>query len=350
MTNENSALSIASLRSANNFDLIRLVAASLVVFSHSFILTEGTDTHEFLYRLTAGREDLGQLAVATFFVISGFLITMSYESSRSVGNYLWKRLLRVFPALLILLLLTTFVLGPIASSLSLKEYFSQSHTYTYLTNVRLFRLQYDLPGLFHDNPYPNAVNGSLWTLAYEFTCYVIVAALGACGLLRKRWFIALLFVVSLLPLPLQSLHQNIQILVMLFSYFSAGMLAYLYFPDIKFSAKYIALACAALATSLFTPYFQTAFAVFGSYLILKLAFLKVPALQAVTRNGDFSYGIYIYAFPLQQFIVQRWGTPLSWLQLFAISYLVTLIFAMLSWHFIEKPALQLKRAFPARPT
>jgi len=156
MTNERNNVPSLPQRGGNNFDFIRLVAASLVVFSHSFILAEGTDGREPLYFLTAGREDLGQVAVATFFVISGFLITMSFESSRSIGNYLWKRVLRVFPALIILLLLTTFVLGPLATNLSLKDYFSQGHTYSYLTNVRLFRLQYDLPGLFQENPYPNA--------------------------------------------------------------------------------------------------------------------------------------------------------------------------------------------------
>ena len=178
---------------------------------------------------------------------------------------------------------------------------------------------------------------------------MIVAALGACGLLRKRWVVALLFVVALLPLPLQSLHQNIQMLVKFFSYFSAGMLAYLYFPHIRFSAKYVALASAFLAASMFTPYFEPTFALFGSYLILKLAFVQAPALQAVTRKGDLSYGIYIYAFPLQQLVVQRWRTSLNWLGVFAISYAATLALATLSWHFIEKPALRLKNRGRARP-
>jgi peptidoglycan/LPS O-acetylase OafA/YrhL len=212
---------IASPRQVNNFDLIRLFAAALVVFSHSCILTDGNYSHEPLSILTGGSYALGRIAVDIFFVISGFLITMSFESTNSLPNFLWKRCLRIFPALIVLLFLTTFIIGPIATALPLHEYFSRDDTYAYLTNVRLFRLQYSLPRVFENNPYPNAVNGSLWTLAYEFVCYLLVAILGVLGILKKRKLIATLFFATLLPLPVSGLHQNAQTLISLFSFFSA---------------------------------------------------------------------------------------------------------------------------------
>ena len=149
---------------SNNFDLIRLIAAAMVVFAHSFILLEGKHDHEPIFAMTGGVTGAGQVGVDIFFVISGFLITKSFQNSISVSDYALKRLLRIFPALVVLLLITVFVFGPLVTSQSMLEYFSTPSTYSYLTNVRLLRLQYELPGVFTDNPYPRAVNGSLWTL------------------------------------------------------------------------------------------------------------------------------------------------------------------------------------------
>jgi peptidoglycan/LPS O-acetylase OafA/YrhL len=121
------------------------------------------------------------------------------------------------------------------------------------------------------------------------------------------------------------------------------MLAYLYFPTLKYSATSIAVSATVLIVTLFGPYFETAFALFGSYLAIKVAFTKIPILRCLTARGDLSYGLYIYAFPVQQSIVHFWGQYLNWIEVFGISLTISLMLASASWHFIEMPALRLKK-------
>ncbi|MDB5842678.1 MAG: acyltransferase, partial [Herminiimonas sp.] len=272
----------------NNFDVIRLFAALLVLFSHSFPLVDGENRNEPLAILSGGEATFGSVAVYVFFVISGFLVTMSYESTQNVRKFLAKRFLRIYPALIPLLLLTVFVLGPIVTSLSSMEYFLNGRSYNYLNNLRLFKLQYDLPGVFENNPYKSAVNGSLWTLAYECSCYLIVAVLGLIGALKKRHFVLFLFLATFLPLPLNFIHPNVQVLSDLFKYFSGGMLAYLYFDRISFSKKYVFVVLAATVLAMITPQLKFLLVPFGSYLIIKTAFMSFPKLPNVTKYGDLS--------------------------------------------------------------
>ena len=158
----------------NNFNLIRIMAALAVLVTHSFALAIGTGAAE-PFRDSLGMT-MGTIAVDIFFVTSGFLVTGSLLTRHSALEFLWARTLRVFPALLVMLLLTVFGLGPLVTSWPLSAYLTDAGTYGYLLKCATLvsGVQYNLPGVFADNPFKSAVNGSLWSLPYEIRMYAIV--------------------------------------------------------------------------------------------------------------------------------------------------------------------------------
>ncbi|MCE9537429.1 MAG: acyltransferase, partial [Nitrospirae bacterium] len=158
----------------NNFNLLRIVAAFAVLVTHSFALAIGTGAAE-PFRDSLGMT-MGTMAVDVFFVTSGFLVTGSLLARQNARQFLWARFLRVFPALLVMLLLTVFGLGPLLTSWPLAAYLTDSGTYGYLLKCATLvsGVWYNLPGVFDDNPFKHAVNGSLWSLPYEIRMYAIV--------------------------------------------------------------------------------------------------------------------------------------------------------------------------------
>lgn len=219
---------------SNNFDFIRFVAASLVIYSHAFPLSAGNEG-ELLKDLTQSQWSFGSLSVAVFFIISGFLIAQSYDQGRNPIKYIKARVLRIFPGLACVLVLSAFVLGPIVTQLPMKEYFCNLQTYQYLKSVFLYPLYWNLPGVFENNFYSPSVNGSLWTIPFEFFFYGVVLLLGILKLLQKKNINFALFL-SFLLLEIYK-HQLFPIeghfmslprysLIELGLYFSAGMLLY----------------------------------------------------------------------------------------------------------------------------
>jgi peptidoglycan/LPS O-acetylase OafA/YrhL len=171
----------------NHFNLIRLLAATAVLVSHSFPLALGKDSAEPLDDSTG--YSLGALAVYVFFGISGYMITRSFERSSDLWSFVAARIARIFPGLFVALVFTVAFIGPLATSVDFARYLSDLTVWSYVPrNLSLAFLQYDLPGVFRSNPYPGAVNGSLWTLFWEVACYGMVVVLGVFGALSRRWF------------------------------------------------------------------------------------------------------------------------------------------------------------------
>jgi peptidoglycan/LPS O-acetylase OafA/YrhL len=149
----------------NNFDAVRLLAAISVIFSHSFLIAEGTQNREWLILLTGNQSILGLAGVFVFFAISGFLVTQSFEETANPLRYLTKRALRIFPGLFIATLVSAFVLGPLVTDLPLGAYLSRAEPYQYVVgNTLLDQTVHELPGVrFVDSPVGLEINGSLWT-------------------------------------------------------------------------------------------------------------------------------------------------------------------------------------------
>lgn len=329
----------------NNYLLIRFVAASLVIFSHSYHLS-GNFNSEPLYRQLQFI-DFSAVAVAVFFVASGFLITQSFDSRRNIFAFLEARVLRIFPGLILTVLFTVFIVGAWATTLPLTEYFKNAETMQYVSNNIKLNTQYTLPGVFHNTPFPDGVNGALWTLRLEFYMYLLVAALGMLGFFKSRWllnlFVPFCFTVflwnpaTLFFVPAEWALPHLK----LFGCFVLGMIAYVnraYIPlNFAVGAGLIVLTIAGHGTS----WFMYSFYISLAYLTLLLAYHPLLRMSKFNRVGDYSYGLYIFGFPVQQSLVYLLG-KLDPLLLFGLAFPLILLLAILSWHFIEKPSLNLK--------
>lgn len=332
----------------NNFDALRFGAAALVILSHSFVLTGSS--FEPLAWATNGFESLGGLGVAIFFVMSGFLITDSWQRDPRPRAFARKRLLRIEPALAAAILLVMFVLGPLASSLGPGRYFAEPAAWDYLWGLSIFRMRYFLPGVFEANPVPRAVNGSLWTIPVEVGCYITVGLLGWLGLFPRR-LLALLALVGLLVVDWRPLGIDlgrplsgvwVRSYARYASYFFAGAFLYLMPRPLLRSPALAFLALLVLVAGVRTSYAAPVARLTLPILVLFAASAPVPALQSFGRHGDFSYGMYLYAFPIQQWLVGAVPVARTPAGLFALSFLLTVAVAAVSWHLLEAPALRLK--------
>jgi peptidoglycan/LPS O-acetylase OafA/YrhL len=320
---------------------LRLFAASLVLYGHSFVFL-GLPEPLFLSSWT-----LGPLGVYIFFAISGYLVAQSWDRDPHIVRFLLRRSLRIFPGLFVCVCLSVFLLGPLISSLSVQQYFSHQATWGYLSNLYLY-ITYYLPGTFEGNRVANAVNGSLWSLPAEFAMYLLLALLGF--FTRNRWS-SLLIAVALILLSWQWATQTPEMLVvyrtdlrqvvMCGAYFWMGAVLCRFDVAKLFTLTNVLL----LMTAWFcTTRWPVAHMLFSHIALpfLVLAFgLASSSWLAKLDHFDYSYGIYIYAFPVQQTIVKYWPQmSLSWYLL--ICTLITVFLAALSWYFVEKTALRWK--------
>ncbi len=336
----------------NNFDAVRLVAAASVVFSHSFLIAEGTQDHEPLIWLTGNQSILGLVGVFVFFAISGFLVTQSFEQTGDAWGFLAKRALRIFPGLFVATVLSAFALAPVVTTLPLGFYLSQPEPYEYVVgNTLLDQTVHELPGVrFADNQVGLEVNGSLWTLRYEFLMYLMVLVLGVLRLLTLRMALLLVsFGMAELYFgmldELEKWGWFCQLLsngAWLVSFFAAGMVLYKLRHTRIFDGRIALLALAGLILSVPLRQFLVLFPLFGCYLALWLALTpRLPVIPAA-RFGDLSYGIYIYGWPAEQVAIWLMGGQAAWWQVFMIAMPAAAALAWLSWHLVESPALRLK--------
>jgi peptidoglycan/LPS O-acetylase OafA/YrhL len=321
----------------NNYLLMRLVAALMVIYGHSYAITKLPGQADLLARLLRFTY-AGALGVAVFFVISGFLVTASYLNRRHWGEFMQSRCLRVFPGLIVCLLAMMFLLGPAVTRHGLGDYFSDPQLY-----LAPFGRHFRLPGVFEQLP-QDGVNGSLWTLPLEFSLYVVLGIFGVVGLLFRRGAYSLV-VLALCVLALLAFDRGGGLFTERHAYlnlillFAAGSVIRLYAERIPLHwAGLVALALPALLLY-HTRFFPVLFTLWLVYMVFWVAY--VPDLHWFNRAGDYSYGLYIYAFPIAQ-TLRQYIPDITPLGLFASASLLTLGCAMLSWHLIEAPALKLK--------
>jgi peptidoglycan/LPS O-acetylase OafA/YrhL len=340
----------------NNFDLLRLIAALSVIFSHAFLLGEGRQDTEPLMRLTHGQTIFGVVGVFVFFVISGFLVTMSFEQTGSLPRYAAKRALRIYPGLIACLLVTALLLGPAISALPVRAYFSDPGTWHYVAeNALLNADENSLPGVrFSGFDARSVVDGPLWTLPCEVLMYGIVAALGWARHLTLP-VIAGLVVVGMVCIGFDTTSSGYFLgdAGWLLGFFAAGMALYR-LKDRGIFHPAVALAAAlGLVLTAWLGGFILLFPIFGGYLVIFLALERRLPVVPAAGWGDLSYGLYIYGWPVEQLVVWLNGGAAPWWLVFAAALPASAALAFLSWHLIEKRALRLKPRGPqfgaARP-
>lgn len=337
-------------RRTNNFDLLRLLAAWFVLFSHSYPLAGRQVADPFSRYL--GIDTLGGVGVAIFFVLSGYLVTQSWQRSSGLANFVWKRVRRIYPALVVCVLISVVVIGPLLTTLDLGVYAAHEQTLKYLRTSSALDIYYVLPGVFWNNPHRHVFNGSLWSLPYEITCYLSLMALGLLPL-ALRWkallaaaTLALLMLARPLSPPAGPLDVVLGLdyyMVKLGLYFAVGAafsawrdrLKPIWWAGAVGGVIALALPDSVLRNLLWVVSFSTL--VLGVALHLH----RLPKLPA--RMGDWSYGLYLYAFPVQQ-VLAHFGVPAS-LGFFGytfVSSVVALACAAASWFLIERPMLRVQ--------
>ncbi len=327
----------------NNFNLLRMLAATGVLVSHAYPISLGHGTPEPLSNLLGGIT-LGTVCVMVFFSISGFFITRSFEQKHSLAGFLRARALRLFPALAVVLAVTVAVSAVFLTVAPPQVFWPAAGEYL-LRNLVLFFPKYPLPGVFETNPYGPAINGSLWTLSYEVLCYLGVVICGVLGVLgRKAAFAAVLglFLVLYAITEALPLHTRIENLAHLGLPFAVGMSFWVWRAVIPLSWTLAGVALVAAILLRPTPLFGFALTLALAYGVFVLGYARIHFFDGYTRLGDYSYGTYVYAFPLQQ-LVASFGV-ISPINSIIISFPAVLICAALSWTFIESPALRLRGA------
>lgn len=331
-----------------HYDLLRVVAALLVFAGHQQAL-QGLPEPAFL-----GTMSWGGIGVAIFFSLSGYLVTESWRRDPHLFRYLQRRALRLLPGLAGVVLLTVFVLGPLLTTLPVGDYLRQQQTWEYLLNLVL-NIRFALPGVFTELPAAQVMNGSLWTLPMEVGCYVLLALF----LLwfPRRWGGAAVWVLALglwatdvlMPIDVQwvGYATNWRIALHFGVYFFIGAALRLA-PPPRFAPVPLAMLAAVLL--MFTANSALGYAL--SSLCVPLCVIGIARISAtpsrwLTRHGDLSYGLYLYAFPLQQCVIASglvaWNAQLG----FAVALLATALAALLSWRYIEAPALRWKPRTPS---
>lgn len=329
----------------NNFDLLRVCAALSVMLSHAFLIGTGHEEGDPLWRLTGGQCALGVAGLFVFFTISGFLVSLSWETTGSSGRFLAKRALRLYPGLAVCLLLVTLGFGPALSALPPAAYFTAPGTWGFLIgNLLLDTSWHGLPQVwFSSFVAGGVVDAPLWSLPCEAIMYLMIAALGTLRLLRLDVMLALL-AAGLLALAFDTASSNLLIgnLLWLLPFFIAGMLLYRLRAAPLFAPWIGAVAVAGLLASAAIGHFILLFPVFGSYLVIAVALSRRLPVIAAARFGDLSYGLYIYGWPIEQAVVYSLGGHAPWWHVLGFSLPPTLALAALSWHLVEAPALRLK--------
>lgn len=330
---------------ANNFDAVRFAAATLVLYSHHHPLT-GHEEPSFFALNT-----LGGLAVSIFFCLSGYLVTQSWFADPHPWRFAQRRILRIWPALTVVVLLSALVLGPLLTTLAAKPYFRHDSFHQYFQNI-LLQPAWFLPGVFETNT-NTAINGSLWTIPLEVQCYIALILAGLVGILahtRTLIRFALLYLLWYTYFYRPELLGNIHYALEFGAYFVTGSFLFATRPHWQRRPWLWHLGALLIVLAAWHSGLRYLGALIGvSWLTVYLGQLRTPVLSRIGRYGDFSYGIYLYAFPVQQTVIYLWYPQTGfWLNML-IAFLLTLACAAISWHTIEKPALAFKPRKPAHP-
>lgn len=328
---------------SNNYDFMRVAAAISVIISHQFALFGLPEPLVLQY------QTLGGFGVLVFFSISGYLVGHSWDSDPNLFRFAARRMLRIWPAYILVVLICLFLIGPAFTSDSIRSYFVNSVTWSYFKNL-IFIFQPFLPGVFSSSPVQYVPNGVYWTLPIEVFCYFLVAVLGAVGFMRFRWLIlALVIGVSYWYYLYYDAQTAISTGGERYYYVQYGTFFFYGVLLRKFRECWIGRKLGVLVVVMLLSSWLylcgarlLALFVLLPYAINAFGEISTPVVRSFGRFGDASYGLYIYAFPIQQIILQALGREGLFAEKLLLVIACTWGVSLLSWRYLESPALKMK--------
>lgn len=344
----------------NSIGALRLFLAALVIYTHAFYL--GGFGVEWLATWSGDTMSAGDFAVQCFFVLSGWLVTTSWRRHPVLGRFLWHRFLRLVPAMWVCLTVTAFVFTPLlclttrGDSGSFFKLEPSAWGYVW-NNLILPRSQIAVGSVPAGGPWPGDWNGSLWTLFYEGACYLMVAALGLGGLLTRRRVLGTALITALLVVhavvvflppaglfaPLGRLYDTPGKLLTLHFLAGAAWAAWPQETAPLLRSTWLAVALALTLGAAWHFRLQSWLSPFVlPPLLLWFSRRELLAGFESLAGGDYSYGVYLYGYPAQQILAHFQVHQRGFAVFLAASLVLALVFAVASWHLIEKPALSLK--------
>ena len=324
----------------NSFDILRICAALAVIVCHHYYISgrEGPSW------MNVGM--IGGVAVMTFFTISGYLVTTSWLREPHLVKFSAKRLLRLWPGMLAAVVLNIFIFGLVFTNLPTKEFLSHGQTLEYFKNLLMYRAYVNLPGVFMHNPLATLMNGPLWTIPMETMCYAALAAAGVAGVFRKRW-IATFALLGYILVFIVGYNADFWGVMMHWyeypAYFACGALIALHRD--RFLPHAATITFGLIPVALF--FWLTGLQHTSGLLVLPTLLIYLGSSTSVfsgwvSRLGDPSYGVYLSGCPIAQAVYALWPS-MNFYASMALSCVLSMLLGYVLWHWIESPALRLKR-------
>ncbi|HEY3909962.1 MAG TPA: acyltransferase [Stellaceae bacterium] len=333
----------------SGFDYLRVCLAIGVICVHSSSTSYGHTSDLVVW---GGPQRAAEhIILPMFFALSGFLVAGSLERSRTLVSFFGLRILRIVPALSVEVLLSAMIFGPMLSSLALRAYFTNPEFHLYFLNIT-GDIHYLLPGVFLDNPIPRAVNEQLWTVPFELECYIALGGLAVIGIMGKRRLTLAIVGIGQCLWAWQAWKRGEvggangasgSILVLCFL---VGILFFQYRDKIPISKRLFALSVLLCLGLGWLPHGTYYVPIPATYLTIYLG-LQNPPRQKLLLSGDYSYGLYLYGFPVQQAFASLGPWAHHWYLNLIVCLPAAFLIACFSWHTVEKPALALRRYLPA---
>lgn len=331
----------------NFFTPLRFIFAFMVLIGHACIIGSNDlqgEPHIF-YTYT-----FSYMAVNLFFIASGFLVTKSMLYRGDMAEFSSARILRIFPALIVHVLLVMFVMGPFVTNLPLFEFFTHPDFLSQpLKVLSFYNTDMEMPGALLNNN-EQIASGTLWTLRYEVLAYIGTALTFSLGLMRKKWMLLAMFVgLSIAWMlaygtgALETMPATIAAILRFGVCYSLGAVIFAYRERLQFHILGVILVTLAAAFTNGTAIFEVTTTIMLAYFVFWAAYIKLPKLVKLQTVSDISYGIYIYHWAILQWLDHLYDLN-SW-QLITITAPVTILISMASWHWVEKPMLSNKKAF-----
>jgi peptidoglycan/LPS O-acetylase OafA/YrhL len=335
----------------NNFNLIRFILASFVIFCHNIELLEGNTKNEILYLLFKSPMHIGILSVNLFFLVSGYLIVKSWDKNNNAWTFISNRILRIYPGFIAASIISCFLLAPFAGDVN---YFNQFNYRKFFTGLLLLK-DPTTPPIFTGSFYP-FINVPLWTINNEFFCYIIVLLLGLISLIKNKigW---LIFFITFFIIKIIGGVFNIEIIrnffsnIILaeffeihwfFSFFIGGTYYLFGRPYLNRKPIILLTAIITLINFYYNGMIGYALPLFGGYLLLSFAERTIPFLSNFNKLPDISYGIYLYGWPISKFLI-FYQPKISYWLLNVESFFIAILFGLFSWYLIEKPSININK-------